>query len=444
MQRKEIADSIVRATARPETNPDDPRTWAWVTASVWTERMLAVLGNGVRGGKWHSLIDKVYAPQTLWAAWQRVAANQGAAGIDRMSIERFEANAECYLAELGRALQDGSYQPEPVRRVHIPKGKGQTRPLGIATVKDRVVQTALKLVIEPIFEKEFLPVSFGFRPGRSCKDALRVVNQALKAGYTWVVDADLQSYFDSIPKQPLLALVREKVSDGKVLELLRRFLDQDVMEGLKRWTPTAGTPQGSVISPLMSNLYLHGLDILLSDADYQYARFADDFVVLCRTRQEAEAVLAKIQSWVAKHGLRLHPDKTRVGNCMEKGQGFEFLGYRFEAGRRWVRPKSRKALRDKIREKTGRTRSGSLETIIRELNPILKGWFGYFQHAHQSTFRDVDGFVRRRLRAILRKREKRPGFARTSRDHYRWPNAFFAAHGLFTLHEARALASQSR
>ena len=443
MQRTELADSTVRATARQETNPDDPRMWVWVAASVWTDRMLAALGNGVKGGKWHSLIDKVYAPQTLWAAWQRVAANQGAAGIDRMSIERFEANAECYLAELGRALQDGSYQPEPVRRVHIPKGKGQTRPLGIATVKDRVVQTALKLVIEPIFEKEFLPTSFGFRPGRSCKDALRVVDRALKEGYTWVVDADLQSYFDTIPKQSLLALVREKVSDGKVLELLRRFLDQDVMEGMKRWTPVAGTPQGSVISPLMSNLYLHGLDVLLSDAD-PYARFADDFVVLCRTRQEAEAVLAKIQAWVAQWGLRLHPDKTRVGNCTEKGQGFEFLGYRFEAGRRWVRPKSRKALRDKIREKTGRTRSGSLETIIRELNPILKGWFGYFQQAHRTTFRDVDGYVRRRLRALLRKREKRPGFGRASGDHRRWPNAFFAEHGLFTLHEAYVLASQSR
>ncbi len=443
MQRTELADSTVRATARQETNPDDPRMWVWVAASVWTDRMLAALGNGVKGGKWHSLIDKVYAPQTLWAAWQRVAANQGAAGIDRMSIERFEANAECYLAELGRVLQDGSYQPEPVRRVHIPKGKGQTRPLGIATVKDRVVQTALKLVIEPIFEKEFLPTSFGFRPGRSCKDALRVVDRALKEGYTWVVDADLQSYFDTIPKQSLLALVREKVSDGKVLELLRRFLDQDVMEGMKRWTPVAGTPQGSVISPLMSNLYLHGLDVLLSDAD-PYARFADDFVVLCRTRQEAEAVLAKIQAWVAQWGLRLHPDKTRVGNCTEKGQGFEFLGYRFEAGRRWVRPKSRKALRDKIREKTGRTRSGSLETIIRELNPILKGWFGYFQQAHRTTFRDVDGYVRRRLRALLRKREKRPGFGRASGDHRRWPNAFFAEHGLFTLHEAYVLASQSR
>ncbi|MGH8603486.1 MAG: group II intron maturase-specific domain-containing protein [Gammaproteobacteria bacterium] len=166
---------------------------------------------------------------------------------------------------------------------------------------------------------------------------------------------------------------------------------------------------------------------------------ATRLVALCRTRQEAEAVLAKIQAWVEQNGLRLHPDKTRVGNCMEKGQGFEFLGYRFEAGRRWVRPKSRKAVRDKIRQKTGRTRSGNLESIITELNPILKGWFGYFQQAHRSTFRGVDGFVRRRLRAILRKREKRPGFGRTARDHIRWPNAFFAEHGLFTLHEAHVL-----
>lgn len=444
MHRTEIADSTVRLTARPEAGPDDPRTWTWVAASVWTDRMLAALGNGVRGGKWHSLIDKVYAPQTLWAAWQRVAANHGAAGIDRMSIERFEAHAACYLAELGQALRESSYQPEPVRRVYISKGKGKTRPLGISTVKDRVVQTALKLVIEPIFEKEFLPVSFGFRPQRGCKDALRVVDRALKDGYTWVVDADLQSYFDTIPKDPLLALVEEKISDGRVIALLRRFLDQDVMEGLKRWTAVTGTPQGSVISPLMSNLYLHGLDELLSDAGIRYVRFADDFTALCRTRQEADAVFTKIQTWVEQNGLRLHPDKTRVVNCVGKGQGFDFLGYRFEAGRRWVRPKSRKALRDKIREKTGRTRSDSLESIIRELNPILKGWFGYFKHAHRSTFRDVDGFVRRRLRAILRKREKRPGFGRTTRDHFRWPNAFFAEHGLFTLHEAHDLASHSR
>ena len=434
----------MRATARPESRSDDPRMWSWVEASVWTERMLAALGNGVKGGKWHSLIDKVYASQTLWAAWKRVASNHGAAGIDRMSVEFFEANAEYYLTGLGKELRNGSYKPSPIRRVHIPKGKGKTRPLGIATVKDRIVQGALKLVMEPIFEKEFLPVSFGFRPESSCKDALRVVDSSLKEGFTWVVDADLQNYFDTIPKQALMKLVETKISDANISKLLQQFLDQQVVEGMSQWTPVAGTPQGSVISPLMSNLYLHGLDELLSNSGVRYVRFADDFVAMCRTQQDAEKVLVAIQDWVGSHDLVLHPEKTHVGNCVEKGQGFEFLGYRFEAGKRWVRPKSKQALRDKIRLLTSRLRSGNLESIIKELNAVLRGWFGYFKHAYRSTFRDVDGFVRRRLRAILRKREKRPGFGRTSRDHKLWPNAFFASHGLFTMHDAFAVASQSR
>jgi RNA-directed DNA polymerase len=341
MQIREGTGSIVRATARPESRSDDPRLWSWVEESVWTERMLAALGNGVQGGKWHSLIDKVYAPQTLWAAWKRVAANHGAAGIDRMSVEFFEANAEYYLKGLGQELRNGSYKPSPIRRVHIPKGKGKTRPLGIATVKDRVVQGALKLVMEPIFEKEFLPVSFGFRPERSCKDALRIVDRSLKEGFTWVVDADLQSYFDTIPKQALMKLVEAKISDVNISKLLQQFLDQQVIEGMSQWTPVAGTPQGSVISPLMANLYLHGLDELLSNSDVRYVRFADDFVAMCRTREDAESALATIRNWVESHGLILHPEKTHVGNCIEKGQGFEFLGYRFEAGRRWVRPKSK-------------------------------------------------------------------------------------------------------
>ncbi len=444
MQIKDDTGSIVRGTARPESDSDDPREWSWVEATVWTDRMLAALGNGVRGGKWHSLIDKVYAPQTLWAAWRRVAANHGAAGIDRMSIERFEVNAEHYLKTLAQELRNGSYVPDPIRRVYIPKGKGKTRPLGIATVKDRIVQGALKLVIEPIFEKEFLPVSFGFRPKRNCKDALRIVERSLKDGYTWVVDADLQSYFDTIPKQGLMELVKARFSDVNALKLLQQFLDQQVIEGMKHWTPVAGTPQGSVISPLLANLYLHGLDEILSEGDHKYARFADDFVVMCRTREEAEKVLVVIQDWVVKHGLTLHPEKTCVGNCVVKGQGFDFLGYRFEAGRRWVRPKSRMALRDKIRKLTGRMRSGSLDSIIMELNRVLRGWFGYFKHAYRTTFRDVDGFVRRRLRAILRKRNKRPGFGRTASDHKRWPNAFFAQHKLFTLQEAYVAASQSQ
>jgi RNA-directed DNA polymerase len=443
MQVTEDTGPTVRATARPASNPDDSRQWSWVDASVWTDRMLAALGNGVKGGKWHSLIDKVYAPKTLWASWRRVAANRGAAGIDRMSIERFAANAEHYLTVLGKELRNGNYSPAPIRRVHIPKGKGKTRPLGIATVKDRIVQGAVKLVLEPIFEREFLPVSFGFRPMRSSKDALRIVDRSLKEGYTWVVDADLQSYFDTIPKARLMALVEEKVSDRRILELLWQFLDQEVVEALKHWTPMAGTPQGSVISPLLANLYLHGLDEVVSSSEHRYVRFADDFVVMCRTRHDAESVLADIRRWVDQHDLALHPEKTRIGYCMERGQGFEFLGYRFEAGRRWARPKSEKALRDKIRQLTGRTRSGSMESIVSDLNPVLRGWFNYFKQAHRSTFRDVDGFVRRRLRAILRKREKRTGFGRTENDHRKWSNAYFAQHGLFTLKEAHDVASQS-
>ncbi|MFT6909979.1 MAG: RNA-directed DNA polymerase [Oleiphilaceae bacterium] len=444
MQIKEGKGAIVRATARPVSYSDDPRMWSWVEASVWTDRMLAALGNGVRGGKWHSLIDKVYALQTLRAAWKRVASNRGAAGIDRVSIKFFETNAEYHLNSLGEELRSGNYKPLPIRRVHIPKGKGKTRPLGIATVKDRIVQCALKLVMEPIFEKDFLPVSFGFRPERSCKDALRRVDKSLKEGFTWVVDADLQSYFDTIPKQALIKLVETKISDVNISKLLKQFLDQDVIEGMNQWTPTAGTPQGSVISPLMSNLYLHGLDELMSNSGVRYVRFADDFVAMCRTRQEAEQALETIRAWVESHGLILHPDKTHVGNCVEWRQGFEFLGYRFEAGKRWVRSKSKQALRDRVRLLTGRLRSGSLESIIKELNAVLRGWFGYFKHAHRSTFRGVDGFVRCRLRAILRKREKRPGFGRTSSDHKLWPNAFFAKRGLFTMNEAHVTASQSR
>ena len=200
------------------------RDWSWVEACVWNERMLAALGNGVKGGKWFSLIDKVCQPVTLQAAWRKVAANAGAAGVDRQSVEQFAARVEQYLVELGAALKAGSYEPMAVLRVEIPKGAGKMRPLGIPAVKDRIVQTALKFVIEPIFEREFLDTSYGFRPGRGCKDALREVDRLLKAGYTHVVDADLRSYFDTIPHAQLMARVGERVSDGRVLELIEAFL----------------------------------------------------------------------------------------------------------------------------------------------------------------------------------------------------------------------------
>ena len=407
-----------------------------VEASIWTERMVTALVNGVEGGKWYSLMDKVWSLKTLWLAWEKVRANRGAAGVDGQSIERFEAQAGKYLEELSEALRNGHYRSQAVKRVEIPKGGGQTRPLGIPTVKDRIVQTAVKMVIEPIFEVQFLATSFGFRPERGCKDALREVDKLIKEGYVHVVDADLKAYFDSIPQDRLMQRVEEYISDGRVLALIKDWLEQDILAGMQRWTPTAGTPQGAVLSPLLANLYLHPLDLRMMAKGYRMVRYADDFVVLCRTAEEARAALSEIENWVNENGLTLHPDKTHVGDCRIKGQGFEFLGYRFEAGKRWVRKKSLHKLKERIREKTRRTRGESLQRIAQDLNPMLKGWFQYFKHAHHRTFDNLDGFIRRRLRALLRKQEGKPGFGRTHEDNKRWPNAYFANAGLFALYPA--------
>ena len=430
-----------RATQGAETHGRD---WSWVEASVWSERMLAALENGVKGGKWFSLIDKVYRAETLKAAWKRVEANGGAAGVDGESVERFAARAELYLEELSTALKKGSYRAQPVRRVEIPKGGGKFRPLGIPAVKDRIVQTALKFVLEPIFEKEFLQMSYGFRPGLGCKEALGEVDGLLKEGYTFVVDADLKSYFDTIAHEKLVKRVEEKVSDGRVLELIEAYLKQDIVKEMERWTPVGGTPQGAVISPLLANIYLHPLDCHMQQKGYRMVRYADDVVVLCQSAEKAHAALEEVRSWVEQNGLSLNTDKTHVGDCRQAGQGFEFLGYRFEVGRHWVRKRSLKALQDRIRRKTKRTRGKSLAKIIAELNPTLRGWFNYFKHAHPVTFKQTDALVRRRLRAILRKQEKRPGLGICRDDHQRWPNTFFATQGLFTMHAAWTLASQSR
>lgn len=413
-------------------------------ATVWTDRMVSALLNGVKGGRWFSLIDKVWAPATLALAWTKVLANQGAAGVDGQSLEKFAANPEKYLGELSVALKDGSYRPQPVRRVEIAKGDGGTRPLGIPAVKDRIVQAAVKLVIEPIFEASFREGSYGFRPGRGCHDALREVDGLLEEGFTFVVDADLKGYFDSIPHDRLMERVEERLSDGRILDLLRSWLTADVLKGAERWTPTAGAPQGAVISPLLANIYLHPLDERMAALGYRMVRYADDFVVLCRSREEAAAALAEICRWVEDNGLCLHPDKTHVGDCRQPGEGFDFLGYRFEAGRRWIRKKSLKRIRDSIRAKTGRSRGDSLARIVAELNPMLKGVFGYFKHAFHGELETLDGFIRRRLRALLRKQDKSPAFGRSLIDHVRWPNNFFAEAGLFALHTAWQNARYSR
>ena len=441
-ERQSMSESVTVPEKAKQTE-STPSQWAWVDRDVWTERMLAALGNGVKGHKWFSLIDKVYRPSTLQAAWQQVKANKGAAGIDRQSIESFAANELVYLGELARDLEQGKYRPQAVRRVDIPKAGGKTRPLGIPTVKDRIVQTAVKRVIEPIFEREFLDTSYGFRPGKGCKDALREVDRHLKAGYTHVVDADLQGYFDSIPHDLLTKRIEEHISDGRLLQLLTSWLKQDIVKEMDRWTPTAGTPQGAVISPLLANLYLHPLDAKMSELGYAMVRYADDFVILCQSASQAQAALQEVKVWVEENGLTLHPDKTHVGDCMEEGQGFEFLGYRFEAGRRWVRAKSLKGFKDKVREKTKRTRGESLRAIVEDLTPMIRGWYGYFQHARKSTFQALDGFIRRRLRSILRKQEKRAAMGHCYDDHRRWPNVYFANLGLFTMATAHR-ASQSR
>lgn len=406
--------------------------------------MVSALGNGVKGGQWYSLMDKVSAPATLLAAWSKVQANGGASGVDGQSIERFAAKSDVYLSELSASLRTGRYRAQGVRRLEIPKGDRGTRPLGIPVVKDRIVQTAVKFVIEPIFEAGFSPVSYGFRPGRTCHDALRVVDDLLKEGFCYVVDADLERYFDTIPHELLMKQVEARISDGRVLDLLRGWLKADILEGMDRWTPEMGTPQGAVISPLLANIYLHPLDELMADHGYRMVRYADDFVVLCASRAEAEAARRLIQDWITQSGLCLHPDKTHIGDCRRSGQGFEFLGYRFEAGRRSVRKKSQKRLKERIRYKTRRTRGQSMAFVIADLNRTLKGWFGYFKQASPPIFKQLDKFIRRRLRAMLRKQQKRPGFGHCLADHLRWTNAFFAQAGLFALYDARQTARHPR
>ena len=442
--KQENPDSASEATQGGDVAGGQPRTLWWMEASIWTERMVSALGNGVKGGKWFSLVDKTIRPTTLEAAWRKVERNKGAAGIDGQSVERFAAGSDRYLFELHEHLKSGSYRPSPVKRVNIPKSGGQIRPLGIPTVKDRIVQTALKMTIEPIFEAQFRPGSYGFRPGRSCKDALREVDRLLKEGFTHVVDADLKSYFDTIPHDRLMGRVGETISDGRILALIDGFLKQEIMSDMACWLPTTGTPQGAVLSPLLANIYLHPLDLLMEQKGCRMVRYADDFVILCRAAAEARDVLREVDAWITASGLTLHPDKTRIVDSQQPRQGFEFLGYRFEAGRRFVRKKSLKAIKDKVRAKTRRSRGDSLARIIADLNPMLRGWFEYFKHAAPIVLMSLDGLIRRRLRAVLRKQVKRPGFGRCRADHQRWPNAFFADQGLFTLATALEHARQSR
>ena len=403
--------------------------------------MLDALRQGVRGGKWHALHDKVFNRSTLEFASFKVLVNEGAAGVDHQTVDEFEERESEEIDRLMEDLRTGEYQPHTVKRVWIPKsGSTEQRPLGIPTVRDRVVQTALLSVLEPIFDMTFSEHSYGFRKGLGCHHALERVEKLLDAGYVYVVDADLKGYFDTIPKDRLLDRVGERISDRGILGLVQKFLEQGVLDGLSEFTPEKGTPQGAVISPLLANLYLNPLDHLMAEAGFEITRYADDFVVMCRSREDADRALAKIGQWVEDNGLMLHPTKTKVVDSQT--EGFDFLGYTFRGRFRLPRKKSLDKLKEAVRAKTKRTNGTSLKWIVGSLSDTLQGWFGYFRHCFWNVYTDLDGWVRMRLRSILRKRAGRTGRGRGD-DHHRWPNKYFAEYGLFSLETAHIRLIQS-
>lgn len=404
--------------------------------------MLIALERGVKGRKWFSLIDKVSQDRTLQLAWEKVRSNAGGCGVDGITIGRYEKTAHERLLVVKERLKSGTYQPKPVKRKWIPKpGSKETRPLGIPTVEDRVVQQAVRMVIEPIFEAGFAEHSYGFRPGRSCHDALRRVNGQLAEGHVHVVDIDIKGYFDAIDQVRLMELVNERIADGRVLGLIEGFLQAGVLEDGEWSVSETGTPQGGVISPLLANLYLNELDHLLAAHGYAMTRYADDMVILCHSAQEAESALRLVSEWMNRVKLTLHPEKTRIVDMRQSRASFDFLGYRFlrtKDGKliKLVRPKSLGKLKQIIREKTHRCNAHSMPVIIQRINPALRGWFAYFKQAHHTEHSDLDRWLRMRLRSIYRKRNKRRGRGRGT-DHHRWPNRHFAELGLFSLKAAK-------
>jgi RNA-directed DNA polymerase len=446
----EAQSSAVPATGKQ----DEEALWQRHKAQrgVWSEKMLMALERGVKGGVWFSLIDKVFAERTLQLGWEQVESNAGACGVDCMTVGHFAKDSQNRLLAVKEHLKSGTYQPKPVKRVYIPKpGSAEKRPLGIPTVTDRVVQTAVKMVIEPVFERDFAEHSYGFRPGRCCQDALRRVDELLQSGAVHVVDVDIKGYFDSIPHQRLMELVGERIADGRVLTLIESFLKQSIMEDMGKMETEErekGTPQGGVISPLLANIYLNPLDHLMSQSGYEMVRYADDMVILCQSAEAAETALATLREWSAEAGLELHPQKTRVVGMGQPQAHFDFLGYRFWHGktsgriRRFIRPKSEKKFREAIKPLTRRTSGQSMSAIAQKLKPRLAGYYNYFKHARASALAEMDRWIRGRLRSILRKRAGRRGKGR-GLDHHRWPNSYFARLGLFNLEEAQKLELMS-
>ena len=402
--------------------------------------------------RFHALLDRIWRPDILWEAWSRVRRNRGAAGVDRMTLAAIEQHGvERMLSDLGAALRDGTYRPQPVLRRYIPKADGRQRPLGIPTVRDRVAQMAAKLVLEPIFEADFRSSSYGFRPKRSATQALEVLRVQGARGGNQVLDADIRDYFGSLDQTKLMRLLEQRISDRRVLKLLRQWLDAGAMEG-EQWAATlVGTPQGGVISPLLANIYLHVLDRIW---ETRYAhlgtlvRYADDFVVMCRTRAAVEEARERVSTVLTRLGLELHPEKTRTVDLSWGHGGFDFLGCHLRKRlsgpiwerrrqrvyflQRWPSQRAMRRVRTRIRDLTPRGRCHEdLRTVIADINPVVRGWGQYFRTGNAATrFIQLDQYVEDRLRGLLLTRHGSrlaPGRATA------WRRPFFEALGLCRL-----------